>query len=98
MKAHLHLWIRELKRYIRSRAQMIASLGQPLLFLLALGFGFGPVFRKAGNGKLHSVYRAGHYRHDGSVLLYFRRYRVALGSPIRLFEGDAGRAGAALIS
>jgi ABC-2 type transport system permease protein len=39
-----------LKRYTRSRAQIIASLGQPLLYLLALGFGLGPVFKRAGNG------------------------------------------------
>ena len=44
------LWLRELKRYSRSRAQMIASLGQPLLYLLALGFGLGPVYRQAGHG------------------------------------------------
>jgi ABC-2 type transport system permease protein len=44
------LWLRELKRYSRSRAQIIASLGQPLLYLLALGFGLGPVFEKAGQG------------------------------------------------
>jgi ABC-2 type transport system permease protein len=44
------LWLRELKRYSRSRAQIIASLGQPLLYLLALGFGLGPVFQKAGQG------------------------------------------------
>lgn len=44
------LWQRELKRYIRSRAQIVASLGQPLLYLLALGFGLGPVFQKAGRG------------------------------------------------
>src|SRR5262249_23803137 len=41
---------RELKRYSRSRAQIVASLGQPLLYLLALGFGLGPVFQKAGQG------------------------------------------------
>jgi ABC-2 type transport system permease protein len=29
---------------------MIGSLGQPVLFLVALGFGFGPVFQKAGEG------------------------------------------------
>ena len=29
---------------------MIASLGQPLLYLLVLGFGLGPVFQRAGNG------------------------------------------------
>src|SRR6185369_13541584 len=44
------LWLRELKRYTRSRAMIIASLGQPLLYLLVLGFGLGPVFQRAGNG------------------------------------------------
>jgi ABC-2 type transport system permease protein len=44
------LWLRQLKRYVRSRSRMLGSLGQPLLFLLALGFGFGPTFRKAGGG------------------------------------------------
>jgi len=44
------LWLRELKRYVRSRVQVIVSLGQPCLYLLALGFGFGPVFRQAGQG------------------------------------------------
>jgi ABC-2 type transport system permease protein len=29
---------------------MAASLGQPTLYLLALGFGLGPTFRQAGNG------------------------------------------------
>src|SRR5262245_9637684 len=50
MSAIYILWLRELKRYIRSRAQIIASLGQPLLYLLVLGFGFGPVFQRAGEG------------------------------------------------
>src|SRR5256885_4515489 len=50
MNAIYILWLRELKRYTRSRAQIIASLGQPLLYLLVLGFGLGPVFQKAGNG------------------------------------------------
>jgi ABC-2 type transport system permease protein len=44
------LWLRELKRYTRSRSQLVASLAQPILYLLALGFGLGPVFRKAGEG------------------------------------------------
>ena len=34
----------------RSRARIIGSLGQPLLFLLGLGFGMGPVFQRAGMG------------------------------------------------
>lgn len=44
------LWLRQLKRYFRSRSRMIGSLGQPLLFLLSLGYGFGAVFQKAGQG------------------------------------------------
>ena len=50
MSAIYILWLRELKRYVRSRVQIIVSLGQPALYLLALGFGFGPVFAKAGAG------------------------------------------------
>jgi ABC-2 type transport system permease protein len=44
------LWLRELKRYFRSRAQIAASLGQPLLYLLVLGYGLSPVFRRSGEG------------------------------------------------
>lgn len=44
------LWLRQLKRYMRSRSRIIGSLGQPLLFLFALGYGFGPIFQKAGQG------------------------------------------------
>jgi ABC-2 type transport system permease protein len=44
------LWLREVKRYLRSRTQIIASLAQPLLYLLVLGFGLGPVFEKSGQG------------------------------------------------
>lgn len=44
------LWLREVKRYLRSRPQIIGSLAQPALYLLVLGFGFGAVFRQAGQG------------------------------------------------
>ncbi len=44
------LWLRQIKRYFRSRARMIGSLGQPILFLVALGYGLGPTFAKAGGG------------------------------------------------
>lgn len=50
MSAIYILWLREMKRYFRSRVQLIASLGQPMLYLLVLGFGLGPVFQRAGNG------------------------------------------------
>src|SRR6266705_4866295 len=44
------LWLRELKKYLRSRVQIVASLGAPLMYLGVLGFGLGPVFRRAGEG------------------------------------------------
>jgi ABC-2 type transport system permease protein len=44
------LWLRQLKRYSRSRARIFASLAQPVLFLIALGFGFGPIYARAGGG------------------------------------------------
>jgi len=33
------IWLREVKRYINSKSRIISSLGQPLLFLIALGGG-----------------------------------------------------------
>ena len=50
MKAIYILCLRQLKRYVRSPARIIGSLGQPILFLVALGFGFGSMFAKAGGG------------------------------------------------
>ena len=44
------LWLRQLKRYFRSKSRIIGSLGQPLLFLLAFGFGFGSIYQRAGEG------------------------------------------------
>jgi len=44
------LWLRQIKRYFRSRARVIGSFSQPLLLLLALSFGFGPIYQKAGGG------------------------------------------------
>jgi ABC-2 type transport system permease protein len=44
------IWLRQLKRYFRARARIVGSLAQPLLFLLALGFGLGTIYQKAGQG------------------------------------------------
>jgi ABC-2 type transport system permease protein len=44
------MWLRQLKRFWRSKARIISSFGQPLLFLVAFGFGFGAIFQKAGGG------------------------------------------------
>jgi ABC-2 type transport system permease protein len=44
------LWLREVKKYLRSRTQVVASLGSPIMYLGVLGFGLGPVFQRAGEG------------------------------------------------
>lgn len=44
------LWLRQIKRYSRSKPRIIGSLAQPILFFIALGFGFGPIYAQAGEG------------------------------------------------
>lgn len=44
------LWLRQIKRYVRSRSRLIGAVGQPLLFLLALGYGIGSIYKRAGGG------------------------------------------------
>ena len=44
------LWLRQVKKYFRAKSRIIGSLGQPLLFLLVFGFGFGSIFQQAGQG------------------------------------------------
>ncbi len=44
------LWLRQIKKYFRARSRIVGALGQPLLFLLAFGFGFGAIFQQAGQG------------------------------------------------
>lgn len=44
------LWQRQMKRYVRSKSRIFGAIGQPLLFLLALGYGLGSVYKRAGEG------------------------------------------------
>ncbi len=44
------LWLRQLKRFTRKKASIVGALGQPLIFLLAIGFGLNPIYAKAGGG------------------------------------------------
>ncbi len=44
------LWLRQLKRFFRAKSRIFSAILQPLLFLLALGYGLGSVYAKAGEG------------------------------------------------
>ena len=50
MQVLLILWLRQMRRYFRSRSRILGAIGQPLLFLLALGYGLGAVYKQAGQG------------------------------------------------
>lgn len=53
------IWKRQIIRAMRSRARLVASLVQPTLFLVALGFGLGPIYQKAGEGNYIDFLAAG---------------------------------------
>ena len=42
------IWLRNIKRYLRSKSRIIGSLGMPLFFLLVLGFGLNSVVQIPG--------------------------------------------------
>ncbi|HVV26031.1 MAG TPA: ABC transporter permease [Candidatus Saccharimonadales bacterium] len=50
MDVMYNLWLRQVRRYWRSGSRLIGSLGQPILLLLALGYGIGAIYRRAGEG------------------------------------------------
>src|ERR1700732_2796174 len=97
------LWLRELKRYVRSRVQIVVSLGQPCLYLLALGFGLGPVFRQAGHGSYLQFMAPGVVGmtvlfssvFSGIAILWDRQFgflRETLVAPVSRFQIVLGRA------
>jgi ABC-2 type transport system permease protein len=44
------LWLRQMKKYKRSGIRMMLSIVQPLVYFLALGYGFNSIFQQAGRG------------------------------------------------
>lgn len=44
------LWLRQVRRYVRSGSRLLGTIGQPILLLLALGYGIGAIYKRAGAG------------------------------------------------
>lgn len=97
------LWLRQMRRYVRSRSRVIGGLGQPLLFLLALGYGLGAVYKRAGAGDYLQFLVPGIIIQTilftsvfwGSIILFDRRFGflsellVAPVSRLRILAGSA---------
>ena len=49
------IWLRELKRALRDRGQLIGGLSRPLLWVLVLGIGLNPYFRGEVYGEVRFV-------------------------------------------
>jgi ABC-2 type transport system permease protein len=52
LKGVYTIWYRDVLRFLRDRARIIASLGQPLLFLFVFGGGLAPAMSGLGGGNL----------------------------------------------
>jgi ABC-2 type transport system permease protein len=50
MRVIYTLWLRQIKRFFRAKSRIFGAVGQPLLFLIALGYGIGSIYAKAGQG------------------------------------------------
>ncbi|HVY85083.1 MAG TPA: ABC transporter permease [Caulobacterales bacterium] len=53
------MWLRQMIRYFRSPPRIVAALAQPLLYMLAFGYGFGAIYRMAGQGNYLSFLAPG---------------------------------------
>ena len=97
------LWLRQVRRYFRSRSRIIGSIGQPLLFLLALGYGLGAVFNQAGVGNYLEFLVPGIIMQTilfssifwGAIIIFDRRFGflaellVAPVSRLKILSGSA---------
>jgi ABC-2 type transport system permease protein len=52
MKKIYYLWLRQIKIYLRSRARIIGTVAQPIIFLIMFGYGFGGSFGGGGGNYL----------------------------------------------
>ena len=89
MKKIYYLWLRQIKKYVRSRARLIGTLAQPIIFLLMFGYGFGNTFAAAGR-KLSGLFGARDHRDEYYIYCRFLGDGSDLGSSVRIFERNAG--------
>lgn len=59
MYAVYMLWWRQIIRFWRSKSRVLGTVLQPLLYLLALGYGLGSIIQRGGGGNYFSFLVAG---------------------------------------
>lgn len=59
MYAVYMLWQRQIIKFWRSKSRVIGTVLQPLLYLLALGYGLGSIFQRGGGGNYLNFLVAG---------------------------------------
>ena len=52
MKKIYYLWLRQIKKYLRSTARLVGTLAQPIIFLVMFGYGFGGTLGNGGGNYL----------------------------------------------
>lgn len=52
LKGMYTIWLRDVLRFVRDRSRILASLGQPLLFLFVFGGGLSPAMSELGGGSI----------------------------------------------
>ena len=104
------MWLRQMIRYFRSPPRMIGALAQPLLYMVALGFGFSAVFRQAGQGDYMAFLAPGIIgmtilfsgMFGGMELIWDRQFgflKETLAAPVSRFNVMMGRtAGGATVA
>ncbi len=97
------LWLRQVRGFMRARARIVSTMVQPFLLLVALGFGFGPVFSRAGEGNYFVFLIPGvigsamlfNAVFSGADLLWDRQFgflKETLAAPVRRSQIMFGRA------
>jgi len=110
MKKIYVLWLRQIKKYLRSRSRLFGALFEPLVFLLVLGYGLGSVFQRAGQGNYFDFLAPGiigqiiifNAMFSGTEIIWDRKFgflKETLVAPISRFSIVIGRTlGAATVA
>ena len=81
------IWLRSVKRYLRSKSRIVGSLGMPIFFLLVLGFGLNSVVSTSRNEpRVYRIHHSGNHFHERPFHVSVLRHTNNMGQAIRISE------------